>query len=436
MSEGWTPRLQAKAYEQVIDAAARARVAGRTLAVLDVAARDKALHVLADALDSRADEVLAANSADLEAATTLDDGALERLRVTERMLVARADELRRLAEQADPLGEQTPAEPHGYELGQGGAGHRDPGRPGPPVGTALARMRVPLGVIGLVYEARPVTALEILGPALRAGNSVLLRGALAAVHTDEALAAVIRDALDDAGLPADTVALLPTRERSSIRYLVGAAGLVDLVVVRGGPRLVASALADAKVPALRLSSGNCHVYVDAGADQALAVDVVLRSKAEPSAPHAVEAVLVHADLAPTFVPLLVDAAARSGVRVHGDERVCRLVPGVPEAATESRANGYRSADITVAVVDSLDGALETIERHGQGHTEVIVTGDDSAARAFFAGVDAALVAVNVPTTVGEATVFATQKLHVRGSVTATDLTTVRWTAWNTSTPEG
>jgi len=179
------------------------------------------------------------------------------------MLAHRADELRRLAEQPDPLCEEPLA-----------------GR-GTPEGVGLARMRVPLGVLGVVYEARPITALEVLGPALRAGNAVLLRAALAAVHTDEALAAVIRDALDGAGLPADTVALLPTRERASIRYLVGAVGLLDLVIVRGGPRLVASALADAKVPALRLSSGNCHVYVDAAADQALAVDVVMRSKGRP-----------------------------------------------------------------------------------------------------------------------------------------------------------
>src|SRR5581483_2164319 len=174
--------------------------------------------------------------------------------------------MRRLAGQPDPLGEESSATKDGVRLIQ---------------------LRVPLGVLGVVYEARPITALEVLGPALRAGNAVLLRGAPAAVRTDEVLAAVIRDALDGEGLPGDTVALLPSRERSSIRYLVGAVGLVDLVVVRGGLRLVSSALADAKVPTLRLSSGNCHVYVDAAADQQRALDVILRSKSDPSAPHAV-----------------------------------------------------------------------------------------------------------------------------------------------------
>ena len=435
MSDGWTPRLQAKAYEQVLDAASRARAAGRTLAASDSTARDKALHALADALDDRVAEVLAANAADLAAAGALDDSAFDRLQVTAEMLARRTEELRWLAEQPDPLGEEPPAGRHGTG-GYGGGRHGHSPSPGnSPDSVQWTRLRVPLGVLGVVYEARPITALEVVGPALRAGNALLLRGALAAVRTDEALATVIRDALVGAGLPVDTVVLLPTRERSSIRYLAGAAGLVDLIVVRGGPRLMASALADAKVPALHLSSGNCHVYVDAAADERHAVDVVLRSKADPSSLCAVESVLVHADLARTFVPLIVEAATSSGLRVHGDERVRHLLPAVPEAAAESVANGYRSADIAIGVVDSLDAALEIIDRHGQGHTEVIVTRDDTAARAFVDGVDAALVALNVPTTVGAATMFATQKLHVRASVSAVDLTTHRWLAWN-ATPVG
>jgi glutamate-5-semialdehyde dehydrogenase len=293
----------------------------------------------------------------------------------------------------------------------------------------LTRLRVPLGVVGVVYEARPVTALEILGPALRAGNAVLLRGALAAVNSDHTLVTVIREALDAAGLPLDTVVQLPTKERSSIRYLVGAVGLVDLVVVRGGPRLIGSALADAKVPTLRLSSGNCHIYVDAAADPRVAIDVVLRSKADPSAPHAVEAVLVHADLAHTFVPLLVDAATGGGLRVCGDQNACRLVPTMAEASNDSWTLGHRGPELVVGVVASMNEALELIERYGQGHTEVIVTRDDAAAATFVAGVDTALVAVNVPTNLGDtADLFATQKTHARGTVTAADFTTTRWLA--------
>lgn len=413
-----TPRLQAKVYDRMVGATDRARAALLESAGLDGYARSTALSAAADALVTRADELLAANAADLSTASAAEfgAGARNRLRLTEETLARVVEGLRALAGSPDPLGDLD---------------SRHDG------GVRLAQRRVPVGVVAVVFEARPVGLARIVGTALRAGNAVLLRGAPAGESTDVVLTAIFRDALAHARLPEDLMQQLPSSERSTVRHLVTAKGQVDLVLVGGGPLMVKSALADSTVPTMPLSSGNSHVYVDAAADLGLALEVVLRSKADPSALNAVEAVLVHAAVAAEFVPRLAAALGEAGVRVHGDEQVCGLVPDAAVAGAEGWRDGFRCADLAVGVTPSLAEAIVFVEHYGLGHTEVVVTEDPAVATEFAARVDTAVVGINVPTTVFDSVAdcdnsadrpFGTRKLPTRGPIEPADLTVTRWVA--------
>jgi glutamate-5-semialdehyde dehydrogenase len=409
-----TPRLQAKVYDRMVGATDRARAALLESAGLDASARGAALSAAADALVTRADELLSANAADLSTASAeLGAGARDRLRLTEETLARMAEGLRALAASPDPLGDLDSRSDDGVRL---------------------ARRRVPVGVVAVVFEARPAGVARIIGTALRAGNAVLLRGAPAGEGTHVVLTAIFRDALAHARLPRDLLQQLPSSERSTVRHLVTANGQVDLVLVGGGPLMVKSALSDSTVPSMSLSSGNSHVYVDAAADLELALDVVLRSKADPSALNAVEAVLVHEAVAAEFVPRLAAALSEAGVRVHGDEQVCELVPGAAAADAEGWRNGYRCAELAVGVTPSLAEVIAFVEHYGLGHTEVVVTEDPAVAAEFAARVDTAVVGTNVPTTVFDGAAvdgdrpFGTRKLPARGPIEPADLTVTRWVA--------
>ena len=401
--------------EAVHAAARRARVASRRLALLTTTEKDAALHAAADAVLAATESVLAANAEDIEAARASGtaESLLDRLRLTADRIDGIASGLRQVAGLPDPIGGVI----RGSTL---------------PNGLELRQLRVPLGVVGMVYEARPNVTVDTFDLALKSGNAALLRGSSSAARSNAALVAALRTALKDQGLPVDAVQLLPSADRSSVTHLIQARGLVDVVIPRGGAGLIAAVVRDATVPTIETGVGNCHVYVHAAADLEMAEKIVLNAKTRrPSVCNTAETILVDKALADTAVPRLLDALKSHGVTVHGD------LPGLVPATEEDWAEEYLTLDVAFAVVDDLDAAVEHIDRYGTGHTEAIVTSDLAAAREFTARVDAAAVMVNASTafTDGEQFGFgaeigiSTQKLHARGPMGLTELTSTKWVVW-------
>ncbi|MFI9006528.1 glutamate-5-semialdehyde dehydrogenase [Actinosynnema sp. NPDC053489] len=406
--------------EQVHAAARRARVAANELVLATRQSKDAALHEMASALRTRATEVLEANAKDLEAgrAAGLTRGLLDRLTLTEARIEGVAGGLETVAGLADPIGEVL----RGSIL---------------PNGLELKQVRVPMGVVGMVYEARPNVTVDAAGLALKSGNAALLRGSSTAEHSNTALVAILRDALETAGLPADAVQLLPCHDRASVTHLITARGLVDLVIPRGGAGLINAVVQQATVPTIETGVGNVHVYVDASADLDMAQRIVLNSKTRrTSVCNAAESLLVHAAVADEFVPRITEALNAQDVTIHGDERFARD-PRVQAATDEDWDTEYLSLDIAARVVGSIDEAIAHIAEHGSGHTEAIVTGDLNAARRFTARVDAAAVMVNASTAFTDGGEFgmgaeigiSTQKLHARGPMGLTELTSSKWVVW-------
>ncbi|ROP37892.1 glutamate-5-semialdehyde dehydrogenase [Saccharothrix texasensis] len=406
--------------EQVHAAARRARVAANELVLATREGKDAALHEMAAALRTRAVEVLEANAKDLEAgkASGLNQGLLDRLTLTEARIEGVAQGLETVAGLPDPIGEVL----RGSIL---------------PNGLELKQVRVPMGVVGMVYEARPNVTVDAAGLALKSGNAALLRGSSTAEHSNAALVAILRDALESAGLPADAVQLLPCHDRASVTHLITARGLVDLVIPRGGAGLINAVVQQATVPAIETGVGNVHVYVDASADLDMAQRIVLNSKTRrTSVCNAAESLLVHASIADEFVPRIIDALRAENVTIHGDERFAGD-PRVQAATDEDWDTEYLSLDIAARVVDSIDEAIEHIAAHGSGHTEAIVTSDLAAARRFTTRVDAAAVMVNASTAFTDGGEFgmgaeigiSTQKLHARGPMGLAELTSSKWVVW-------
>ncbi|MFJ1460764.1 glutamate-5-semialdehyde dehydrogenase [Nocardia sp. N2S4-5] len=399
----------------VHDAARRARVASRTLAQLTTEQKNTALHAAADALLAAADRVLDANAEDLEIARSAgtEESLLDRLRLTAARVDGIAAGLRQVAGLPDPVGVVV----RGSTL---------------PNGLEIRQVRVPLGVVGMVYEARPNVTVDAFGLALKSGNAALLRGSSSAARSNAALVEVLREALVAQELPEDAVQLLPSDDRSSVTHLIQARGLVDVVIPRGGAGLINAVVRDAQVPTIETGTGNCHVYVHAAADLDMAEAILLNAKTRrPSVCNAAETVLIDDAIATIAVPRLIEALERHGVTVHGD------LPGLIPANDTDWGEEYLSLDIALRVVADLDAAVEHINTWGTGHTEAIVTGDLAAAREFGNRVDAAAVMVNASTafTDGEQFGFgaeigiSTQKLHARGPMGLPELTSTKWIVW-------
>ena len=394
---------------EVHNAARRARVAARALALLPTAAKDAALRSAAEAIGAHTDQILAANAEDLEAARAVGTptAMLDRLALDSKRVDGIAAGLRQVAGLPDPVGEVL----RGYTL---------------PNGLQLRQQRVPLGVIGMIYEGRPNVTVDAFGLALKSGNAVLLRGSSSAARSNRALVDVLRAALVSEDLPADAVQLLSAADRSTVTHLIQARGLVDVVIPRGGASLIDAVVRDAQVPTIETGVGNCHVYVHEGADLDVAERILLNSKTRrPSVCNAAETLLVDSAIAGEAMPRLVAALQDAGVTVH-------LHPGEEDLRRE-----YLSMDIAVAVVDGVDAAIAHINEYGTGHTEAIVTTNMAAAQRFSDGVDAAAVMVNASTafTDGEQFGFgaeigiSTQKLHARGPMGLPELTSTKWIAW-------
>ncbi|GIG27584.1 glutamate-5-semialdehyde dehydrogenase [Cellulomonas marina] len=405
----------------VRDVARRAQVASRALATATRARKDAALHALADALVAGADRVLAANAEDVargrEAGTSA--GLLDRLALTPERIAGIADALRELAALPDPVGEVV----RGQTL---------------PNGLRLRQLRVPMGVVGMIYEARPNVTVDAVGLALKSGNAVVLRGGSAAARSNETIVAVLSEALVAQGLPADLVQSVDAWGRAGGVALMRARGLVDVLVPRGGADLIRTVVAESVVPVIETGTGNCHVYVDASADVAQALPVLLNAKTQRIGTcNTAETLLVHRDAAEGFLPAALAALHDAGVTVHGDARTLALAPAgvraVP-ATDEDWATEYLSLDLAVRVVDSLDEAIEHIRTWSSGHTEAILTRDLASSERFVAEVDSAAVMVNASTRftdggqlgLGAEIGISTQKLHARGPMGLAELTTTKW----------
>jgi glutamate-5-semialdehyde dehydrogenase len=407
--------------EEVLESAARGQVAAAGLAVLSRAAKDQALLAMADALLDRREEILAANELDVQAAVAAGtaDSLVDRLRLNSSRVDGMAGGLRELAGLPDPVGTVV----RGSML---------------PNGLQLQQVRVPLGVVAIIYEARPNVTVDAAGIALKAGNAALLRGSASAHNSNRVLVGILSDAAVAAGLPAHSVQLVPGTDRESVKHLMTARGLVDVIIPRGGAGLIQAVVNGSTVPVIETGVGNCHVYVDATADHTMALEILINSKARrPSVCNAAENLLVHADAAAAFVPAAVAALREAGVKVHADAAVRELVgdvPGVVEATSEDFDTEYLSLDIAVAVVPDLNAAIEHINQHGTGHTEAIVTSSLAASREFAARIDAAAVMINASTAFTDGGEFgfgaeigiSTQKLHARGPMGLAELTSTKY----------
>jgi glutamate-5-semialdehyde dehydrogenase len=402
---------------EVTRTAERAREASWGLGLVTRAGKDAALLAMAAALVERQDEVLAANAEDVRRAEAAGTPAniVDRLRLDVDRVGAMAQGLREVAGLPDPVGEVV----RGSTLANG---------------LELRQVRVPFGVVGIIYEARPNVTADAAGICLKSGNAALLRGSASALSSNTAIVAVLRDAIEASGLDPDAVQLVPGEGHDGAKVLMRARGLVDVLIPRGGAGLIRSVVEESTVPVIETGVGNCHVYVDAAADLAKALAIVVNAKTHrTSVCNAAESLLVHEDVADEFLPTVIEALQERGVTLHGDDRFAEY-DGVVAATEDDWGREYLSLDLSAAVVPDLEAALRHIRTYGSRHTEAIVTEDLRAAHRFTAAVDAAAVLVNASTRFTDGGEFgfgaeigiSTQKLHARGPMGLTEMTSTKY----------
>lgn len=405
--------------EAITTIARRAKTASRSLATAPRSVKDAALHAMASALVEESEAVLAANAEDVRHAreSGMKPGLVDRLTLTEDRIGGIADALRELAALPDPVGEVV----RGSTL---------------PNGLRLRQVRVPMGVVGMIYEARPNVTVDAAGLGIKSGNAVVLRGGSAAARTNTVVVRVLADALGSVGLPRDLVQSIDQYGREGAVELMHARGLVDVLVPRGGADLIQTVVRESTVPAIETGVGNCHVFVDASADLESARRIVLNSKVQrPGVCNAAETLVVHAGIAADFLPAMGRDLADAGVTLHADDDAARLlgVPSVPAEADDWDTE-YLSLDLAVRVVPDLDAALDHIRVHSTGHTEAIVTSSLASATRFTRELDSAALIVNASTRFTDGGQFglgaeigiSTQKLHARGPMGLAELTTTTW----------
>jgi glutamate-5-semialdehyde dehydrogenase len=394
----------------------RAQAASRVLAVASGAVKDTALRLGADLLEQHRGDILAANAGDVAGAEA--DGAtpteIDRLRLTEARIEAMAEGLRLVALLPDPVGEVVDGSVR-------------------PNGLQVQRVRVPLGVIGIIYENRPNVTSDAAGLCLKAGNATMLRGSSSAIRSNVAIVTCLRQAAGKAGLPEDVIVLVEDTGRPAAVEFMRLEGVIDCLIPRGGASLIKTIREEATVPCVIDGDGNCHVYVDAAADLDVALSIVMHAKTQrPGVCNAAESLLVHQAVAPAFLPRA--AGALAGVELVGDDRARALVPGMGVASDEDFATEFLDLKLSVAVVDGLDEAIDHIARFGSGHSEAIVTTDLGAADRFCREVDAGAVVVNASTRfidgselgLGAEVGISTQKLHARGPMGVRELTCTKY----------
>ncbi|KAB1864924.1 glutamate-5-semialdehyde dehydrogenase [Microbacterium algeriense] len=398
----------------------RAKEASRATASLTSDDKVRALEAVAVALLREAPRIIDANARDIERGREegIGDSLIDRLRLDDKRVAALAAAVREIAALPDPVGRVV-------------GGHRMPN------GVALEQVRVPFGVVGAIYEARPNVTVDIAALALRSGNAVVLRGGSAARDSNTVLVEIMRDALSVAGVTPEAIQTVDDFGREGARALMHGRGLVDVLVPRGSASLIETVVTESTVPVIETGAGNVHIFLDETAPDDWACDIVVNAKVQrPSVCNAVETVLVHRQAAPRLIPLVASALMSEGVAIHGDDIVAGLVTTVIPATEEDWETEYLSLDVAMKVVDSLDDALEHIRRYSTGHTESIITTDARNAERFLAEVDSAVVMTNASTRFTDGGEFgfgaevgiSTQKLHARGPMGLSELTSTKWLA--------
>ncbi len=401
----------------VLEMARRAKMAARLLSAVNTATKNAALTAMADALLANAAPIKEANATDLAAGreSGLSDTLLDRLMLNDARIQGMAEGLQQVAALLDPVGQVL----SGGRLANG---------------LEMQRVRVPLGVIGIIYESRPNVTADAASLCLKAGNAVILRGGSEAIRSNTILARLLAAAGERAGLPANSLQFIETTDRDAAVALMQAEGLVDLLIPRGGERLKKSILANATVPVLASLGGNCHTYIDADADLTIAAEIAFNAKvSRPSVCNAMETLLVHSSASEALLPGLCARFAAAHIELRGDDRVRALFPAALEANESDWATEFLAPVLAIRVVDSLDEAIDHIDRYGTGHSEAIVTQSYSASERFVREVDAACVYVNASTRFTDGSEFgmgaevgiSTAKLHARGPVGLTELTTYK-----------
>ena len=400
------------------DLGVRAKEASKTLRCARTAQKDEALRTIAGMLEEQMDAILQANDLDMQNAQQngMSESMQDRLRLTEGRIRGIADAVRELTGLADPVGRVS----EGWTR---------------PNGLKIERVSVPLGVVGMIYESRPNVTVDAACLCLKSGNACILRGGKEAIHSNTALAGVMRRALECAGLPADCIQLIENTDRSSSVDLMNLRGYVDVLIPRGGKGLIQSVVQNASVPVIETGAGNCHIYVDASADIGMAVNICDNAKtSRPSVCNAVETVLVHREIAPDFLPRLKEKLDAHHVQLRGCARTAAIIPDTVPATEEDYATEYDDYILALRVVDSLEEAIGHIQKYTTGHSEAIVTKDWDNARAFTAQLDSAAVYVNASTRFTDGGEFgfgaeigiSTQKLHARGPMGLSELCSYKY----------
>lgn len=404
--------------EEVLEKAQKSREAARKMSFMSTEVKNKAILAMADALIRRSEEILQANNTDMEEGkkNNLSKALLDRLLLTQERVADMADGLRQLVALPDPVGEVISmwTRPNGLQVG---------------------KMRVPIGVIGIIYEARPNVTVDAAGLCLKTGNAVLLRGGKEAINSNKAIANIISRAAIDAGAPDGTIQLIETTDREAVNVMIKLNDYLDLVIPRGGAGLIKTVVQNATVPVIETGVGNCHVYVDNEAIQQNAMDIVVNAKTQrPGVCNALETLLVHKDIAAEFLPPMLERLRDLQVEIRGDAETRSVVPWVKEASEEDYANEFLDLILAVKVVSDIDEAMNHIYKYGTKHSEAIITENYTKARRFLMEVDAAAVYVNASTRFTDGSQFgfgaeigiSTQKLHARGPMGLTELTTIKY----------
>ena len=400
-----------------------AKVAARTLSVADTAQKNKALEAIAQALLDRQEEILSANARDLEAAreSGMRQSLQDRLALDEKRIAGIVEGVRQVAALPDPIGQVTKMEKR-------------------PNGLIIGRRRVPLGVIGIIYEARPNVTVDAAALCLKSGNAVILRGGKEALHSNMALTAIMRDALNQSGLPMDCVSLVASTSRESATEMMNLTGYLDVLIPRGGAGLIRSVVENARVPVIQTGVGVCHIYVHEKADLQMAADILYNAKcSRPSVCNAAECVLVDRAVAEQFLPMAQARLADKHVEFRGCPETCAILPDAVPATEEDWDTEYGDYILAAKVVEGQDEAMDFIAAHGTGHSEAIVTADYFAAQRFLDEVDAAAVYVNASTRFTDGFEFglgaeigiSTQKMHARGPMGLEELTSSKYIIYGT-----
>ena len=405
-------------YELVKAKAQAAKQAAAKLAVTSTAVKNAALLAMAAALEAQQSEILAANERDMTAAAAkgMKSSMLDRLKLTAERISGMADGLRQVAGLADPVGNVI----DGKTL---------------PNGLHITKIRVPLGVIGIIYEARPNVTADAAGLCLKSGNAVILKGGSEAMESNKTVAAILAQAAEGAGIPADSIQFIDTSDRQAVQDLIHMNGLVDVVIPRGGAGLIQAVVRNASVPVIETGAGVCHTYVDKDADVEMAMKIAFNAKVQrPSVCNAMETLLVHKDIADKFLPMMLMMYNTSAVEICGDEAVQEYSGQVHPVTEEDWSTEYGDLRLSVKIVDSIEEAMAHIAKYGTGHSECIVTDNYQAAQLFQYTVDAAAVYVNASTRFTDGNEFgfgaeigiSTQKLHARGPMALPELTSTKY----------